>query len=88
MIFRKVGEAQMYPFGDDDDDIDTVALIENNLELSYLMVDEMHNHRPATLSDDYWTFENLMKPPNCPPPDIPSCGEVIHFKIYFFVFQG
>lgn len=51
--------------------------MQNNLELSYLMVDEMHNHRPMTLSDEYWTVENLMKPPNVPPPHIPDQPEEV-----------
>jgi hypothetical protein len=40
--------------GDDDDDIDTVGLIEKNLEISYLIVDKLHIERPVTLNDQFW----------------------------------
>jgi hypothetical protein len=49
----------MNPFGDDDDDIDTVGLIEKNLEISYLIVDKLHMEHPTTLGENYWDLKHF-----------------------------
>ncbi len=54
MGWLKVAEALMNPFGDDDDDFDVNSMIDRNLQMSYLIVDEMHNDHPELLKDQYW----------------------------------
>lgn len=54
MGWLKVGEALMNPFGDDDDDFEVNSMIDRNLQMGYLIVDEMHNHHPELLKDQYW----------------------------------
>lgn len=42
------------PFGEDDDDFEVNDYIDENLKLSYLIVDHMHNEHPELLKDQYW----------------------------------
>lgn len=44
----------MNPFGEDDDDFDVISIIDNNLQMSYLIVDKMHDEYPMILKDCYW----------------------------------
>lgn len=50
----KVAESLINPFGDDDDDFEVNWMIERNLQVSYLIVDEMHQAHPELVKDQYW----------------------------------
>jgi hypothetical protein len=54
MGWLKVAETLMNPFGEDDDDFDVNSMIDRNLQMSYIVVDEMHNEHPELLKDQYW----------------------------------
>ena len=50
----KVAEALINPFGDDIEDFEIDGLIDRNLEVSYLMVDQMHAEHPEMIMDRFW----------------------------------
>ena len=54
MGWMKVAEALLNPFGMDDDDFDVNSMIDRNLQMSYLIIDDMHNEHPVLLKDLYW----------------------------------
>ncbi|XP_068228327.1 bestrophin-2-like [Palaemon carinicauda] len=51
MGWLKVAESLLNPFGDDDDDFDIKDLLDRHLEVSYLIVDDMHRKEPHLLLD-------------------------------------
>ncbi|KAK4309385.1 hypothetical protein Pmani_018963 [Petrolisthes manimaculis] len=54
MGWLKVAESLVNPFGEDDDDFEVNWLVDRNLQVSYLIVDEMHNEHPELIQDIYW----------------------------------
>jgi hypothetical protein len=50
----KVAEILINPYGDDDDDFELNWLIDRHLQVSYMIVDEMHASHPDLVRDQYW----------------------------------
>lgn len=50
----KVAETMMNPFGDDDDDFNVNGFVDTNLQMSYIIVDEIHADHPDLLKDAFW----------------------------------
>ncbi|KAB7502682.1 Bestrophin-3, partial [Armadillidium nasatum] len=72
MGWLKVAETLLNPFGEDDDDFEVNWLIDRNLQVSYLIVDEMHNEHPELIQDKYWD--------ECFPQEIPYTIASEQFK--------
>lgn len=54
MGWLKVAESLINPFGEDDDDFEVNWMIDRNLQVAYMIVDEMHHNHPQLVRDQYW----------------------------------
>ncbi|KAJ6646283.1 Bestrophin-2 [Pseudolycoriella hygida] len=72
MGWLKVAESLINPFGEDDDDFEVSWMVDRNLQVSYMIVDEMHNDHPELIKDQYW--DEIF------PNELPYTSETIAFK--------
>uniref|UniRef100_A0A1W7RAY2 Bestrophin homolog n=1 Tax=Hadrurus spadix TaxID=141984 RepID=A0A1W7RAY2_9SCOR len=54
MGWLKVAEQLINPFGEDDDDFELNWCLDRNLQVSFIIVDEMHRKHPRLIKDAYW----------------------------------
>jgi hypothetical protein len=59
VVFLKVAETMVNPFGDDDDDLELNTMLDRNIALGLLIVDEMHAEHPELIKDDYWDLVGI-----------------------------
>ncbi|XP_035215748.1 uncharacterized protein LOC118189269 isoform X2 [Stegodyphus dumicola] len=70
MGWLKVAETLVNPFGEDDDDFEVNWVIDRDIQVSYLIVDEMHQEHPELIKDQYW--DEVM-------PDLPYTAAAMPF---------
>ncbi|XP_042857393.1 bestrophin-4-like [Penaeus japonicus] len=54
MGWLRVAETLVNPFGEDDDDFEVNSRIDRNMQVSWILVDEVHNLVPEPARDIYW----------------------------------
>lgn len=54
MGWLKVAEQLINPFGEDDDDFELNWCLDRNLQVSFQIVDDMHQRHPRLVHDIYW----------------------------------
>ncbi|KAH9380349.1 hypothetical protein HPB48_016091 [Haemaphysalis longicornis] len=54
MGWLKVAEQLINPFGEDDDDFELNWCLDRNLQISFQIVDDMHQRHPRLVRDIYW----------------------------------
>lgn len=54
MGWLKVAEQLINPFGEDDDDFELNWCLDRNLQVSFQIVDDMHQRHPRLVRDIYW----------------------------------
>ncbi|XP_037025495.1 bestrophin-4 isoform X1 [Bradysia coprophila] len=72
MGWLKVAESLINPFGEDDDDFEVNWMVDRNLQVAYMIVDEMHNDHPELIKDQYW--DEIF------PNELPYTTETMAFK--------
>ncbi|KAK5974332.1 Bestrophin [Trichostrongylus colubriformis] len=88
MGWMKVIEAVINPFGEDDDDFETNALIDRNITMGMMMVDQGYDRPPEVRRDPFWDgvrplySEESSRIPN----NLPR-GSVSHVKLASFVSE-
>ena len=50
----KVAETLVNPFGEDDDDFDTNFLVDRNIQLCFLLIDQVGRYPPEPEKDKFW----------------------------------
>ncbi|KAK9702823.1 Bestrophin, RFP-TM, chloride channel [Popillia japonica] len=63
MGWVRVAETLINPFGEDDDDFDVVWMIDRHVQVTYLIVDKIHEDYPQLMQDQYW---NTLVPKQLP----------------------
>jgi len=62
MGWFKVGEDLMNPFGEDDDDFEMNYILDRNIQVAYMMADDVHGQLPPLQKDLYWGERNPILP--------------------------
>ncbi|WKY04446.1 hypothetical protein Q1695_005444 [Nippostrongylus brasiliensis] len=82
MGWMKVIEAVINPFGEDDDDFETNALIDRNITMGMMMVDKGYNRPPEVRRDPFWDeIHPLYSEATSRTRNNPPRGSVSHVKL-------